>query len=113
MKRLVLALFVCASLGTRVAADETEVSFAYVPAPAVEKIVVDQPLGRLSVRGWDRPEVRITATKRAPNHAGLDRLRVRVDLKDGRLEIITDAGQHAVDAGRALTNAHIGEVVWS
>ncbi len=76
-------------LGTAAAADETEISFAYVPAPAVEKIMVEQPLGRLSVRGWDRPEVRIAATKRAPNHAGLDRLRVRVDLKEGRLEIVT------------------------
>jgi hypothetical protein len=70
-------------------ADETEVSFAYVPAPAVEQIVVEQPLGRLTVRGWDRPEVRIEATKHAPDHSGLDRLRVRVELKDGRVEIVT------------------------
>ena len=70
-------------------ADETEVSFAYVPAQGVEDVVVKQPLGRLSVRGWDRPEVRIAATKRAPDRAGLDRLRVRVDLKDGRLEVVT------------------------
>jgi hypothetical protein len=72
-----------------VRAEETEVSFAYVPAPQVERVVVDQPLGRLTVRGWDRQEVRIAATKRAPDHRGLDRLRVRVDLKDGRVEIVT------------------------
>ncbi|MEO6954956.1 MAG: hypothetical protein ABI321_24365 [Polyangia bacterium] len=70
-------------------ADETEVTFAYVPTPNVEKVVVVQPLGRLTVRGWDRQEVRIAATKRAPDHAGLERLRVRVDLKSGRLEIVT------------------------
>ena len=55
---------VLGAVTVRAAADETEVSFAYVPAPAVEKIVVDQPLGRLSVRGWDRPEVRIAAKRR-------------------------------------------------
>jgi hypothetical protein len=34
---------------------------------------------------------------------------------EGRLEIVTDAGQDAVDAGGALTNALLadGEVVWS
>ncbi len=85
----VAAVVALLALGADAAADETEISFAYVPAPGVEKIVVDQSLGRLSVRGWDRPEVRIAATKRAPNHAALDRLRVRVDLKDGRLEIVT------------------------
>ena len=83
---VVLAL---ALLSASASADETEVTFAYVPAPAVEKVVVTQPLGRLTVRGWDRQEVRIAATKRAPDHAGLDRLRVRVDLKGGRLEIVT------------------------
>ena len=80
--------------------EETEVSFAYVPAPSVEQVVVDQPLGRLTVRGWDRPEVRIAATKRAPSHGGLDRLRVRVDLKDGRVEIVT--GVRVGDALRSI-----------
>ena len=83
------ALLVFATLVGVARAEETEVSFAYVPASAVEDVIVEQPLGRLSVRGWDRPEVRIAATKRAPNHAGLDRLRVRVDLKDGKLEVLT------------------------
>jgi hypothetical protein len=84
---LALAAFV--SPASSAWAEETEVSFAYVPAPGVEQVVVEQPLGRLTVRGWDRPEVRIAATKHAPDHNGLDRLRVRVELKDGRVEIAT------------------------
>jgi len=91
MSRLALGLgvvFAC-GLACDARAEETEVSFAYVPAPQVEQVIVDQPLGRLTVRGWDRQEVRIAATKRAPDHRGLERLRVRVDLKDGRVEIVT------------------------
>jgi hypothetical protein len=87
--RLRAALVIAVCFCGTARAEETEVSFAYVPAPEVEQIVVEQPLGRLTVRGWDRPEVRIAATKRAPDHGGLDRLRVRVDLKDGRVEIVT------------------------
>ncbi len=89
MRSAFVAALVLGTFGGVARAEETEVSFAYVPASAVEDVIVEQPLGRLSVRGWDRPEVRIAATKRAPNHAGLDRLRVRVDLKDGKLEVLT------------------------
>lgn len=96
MKRLG-ALALALALAGAASADETEVTFAYVPAPGVEKVVIVQPLGRLTVRGWDRHEVRIAATKRAPDRAGLDRLRVRVDLKGGRLEIAT-----GVRVGEAL-----------
>ncbi len=93
------------ALATSARAEETEVSFAYVPAQGVEEIVVEQPLGRLTVRGWDRPEVRIAATKRAPDHAGLDRLRVRVELKDGRVEVAAgvrvDERLRVIPAGQA------------
>jgi hypothetical protein len=70
-------------------AEETEVSFAYVPAENAESITIDQPLGRLSLSGWDRPEVRIVAKKHAPSGAALDRLRVQVDMIDGRIRIRT------------------------
>ena len=47
------------------------------------------------------------------NHFSISR---RPVPHEGRLEIVTDAGQDAVDAGCALTNAlnlADGEVVWS
>jgi hypothetical protein len=99
MRRIVIGLVLALACG-RAGAEETEVSFAYVPAPQVEQVIVDQPLGRLTVRGWDRNEVRIAATKRAPDHRGLDRLRVRVDMKDGHLEIVT--GVRVGDALRSI-----------
>jgi hypothetical protein len=103
MKTRALIAVSLALLASPARAEETEVSFAYVPAAAVEQIVVDQPLGRLTVRGWDRPEVRIAATKHAPDHNGLDRLRVRVELKDGRVEIVT-----GVRVGDGLRSVPVG-----
>jgi hypothetical protein len=88
MRRLVsTCAFFAASLMTVVMAEESEVSFAYVPAPDAESVVVEQPLGKLQVRGWDKPEVRIVAHKRAPDAATLDRLRVNVEMNDGHIRI--------------------------
>jgi hypothetical protein len=101
MRLFTSAAFVAASLiGVRVEAEETEVSFAYVPAPDAEAVVIDQPMGRLTVTGWDKPEVRIVARKRAPNNATLDRLRVNVEMRDGRIRIRT--GVRVGDGFRAL-----------
>ena len=102
MLRLFSSLaFVTASLlCVRVEAEETEVSFAYVPAPNAEAIIIEQPMGRLTVTGWDKPEVRIVARKRAPNNATLDRLRVNVEMRDGRIRIRT--GVRVGDGFRAL-----------
>ena len=90
MRRLFCACaFFAASMMTPAFAEETEVSFAYVPAPDAESMVVEQPLGKLQVRGWDKPEVRIVATKRAPDADTLDRLRVNVEMQNGRVRIRT------------------------
>jgi DUF4097 and DUF4098 domain-containing protein YvlB len=86
-KLLALGAFAAASYATVSLADETEVSFAYVPAPDAESVSVEQPLGKLQMRGWDKPEVRIVATKRAPDAETLDRLRVNVEMQNGRIRI--------------------------
>jgi DUF4097 and DUF4098 domain-containing protein YvlB len=79
--------FVVGSFASISFAEETEVSFAYVPAPDAESVNVDQPLGKLQLRGWDKKEVRIVATKRAPDAKTLDRLRVNVEMHDGHIAI--------------------------
>jgi hypothetical protein len=90
MRRLsTLVAFVTASQLVAALAEETEVSFAYVPAPNAETVTIEQPLGRLALHGWDRPEVRIVAKKHAPDGATLDRLRVNVEMRDGRIRIRT------------------------
>jgi DUF4097 and DUF4098 domain-containing protein YvlB len=84
--RLAVALLLVPSA---VLAGESEVTFAYVPAPNAESIAIEQPLGRLQLNGWDKPEVRIVAHKHAHDGATLDQLRVNVDMVDGRIRIRT------------------------
>jgi DUF4097 and DUF4098 domain-containing protein YvlB len=84
------AAFIATSMTTvSLHADETEVSFAYVPAPSAESVTIEQPLGRLSLHGWDKAEVRIVAKKHARDRAALERLRVNVEMVDGRIRIRT------------------------
>jgi DUF4097 and DUF4098 domain-containing protein YvlB len=76
-------------LPSAVLAEEAEVTFAYVPAPNAESLTVDQPMGRLTLNGWDKPEVRIVARKHAKDGATLDQLRVNVEMVDGKIRIRT------------------------
>src|SRR5205823_1102629 len=48
-----------------------------VPAPGAELVRIDNPLGRVEIRAWNRPgQIHIIAEKRAASQAALDRLRV-------------------------------------
>jgi len=68
---------------------EIEVNIAYMPATGAESLEVEQPMGRLTLRAWDRPEVKIVARKRAPSSAALDRLKVNVEMSGGRIRVQT------------------------
>lgn len=100
MRELVLAALLVPSLALPARAEETEVSFVYVPAPNVESIAIDQPLGRLALNGWDKPEVRIVARKHAPDRATLEQLRVNFEMADGRIHV--RAGLRVGDTFRPL-----------
>lgn len=70
-------------------AEQEEVTFVNVPAPQAESIVIDQPLGRLALHGWDKPEVRVVAHKHAKDGKTLEQLRVNFEMVDGKIEIRT------------------------
>jgi hypothetical protein len=90
VKQVACALaFVTASMVSVVWAEETEVNFVYVPAPNLETLVIEQPMGNLKLNGWDKPQVRITSKKHAPDPASLERLRIQVDMFDGHIRIKT------------------------
>jgi hypothetical protein len=87
MKRaLAAAILLVPSLAL---AEQEEVTFVNVPAPGAESITVDQPLGRLSLHGWDKPEVRVVAHKHAKDGKSLEQLRVNFEMLDGKIEIRT------------------------
>jgi DUF4097 and DUF4098 domain-containing protein YvlB len=81
-------------------AEELEVSIAYVPATGAESLSIEQPLGRLTMRAWDKEEVKIVARKHAASSAALDRLRVSVEMADGKVHVRT--GVRVGDTFRAL-----------
>src|SRR5262249_25623025 len=85
------------------------VSFAYVPAPNAESVVIEHPLGPLKLAAWDKPEVRIVATKRAPDTATLEKLRVNVELRGGRIQIRT--GVRVGGVWRALPPSATGVAI--
>jgi len=95
-----LALAVLLAVPSLAIAEETEVTFAYVPTPGAESIVIDQPMGRLNISGWDEEKVRIVAHKRAKDGRTLDQLRVNFEMLDGKIHIRT--GVRVGDAFRPL-----------
>ncbi|MGZ3439056.1 MAG: DUF4097 family beta strand repeat-containing protein [Polyangia bacterium] len=86
MKLAVLAVLLVPTL---VWAEENEVTFASVPTPDAESITIEQPMGKLSLNGWDKPEVRVVAHKRAKDGKALDQLRVEFEMLDGKIHIRT------------------------
>jgi hypothetical protein len=87
--KLAAAIAICC-VPSLVLAEESEVTFVNVPAPNAESIVIDQPQGKLTLQGWDKPEVRVVAHKHAPDAQMLDQLRVDFEMSpDGRIHIRT------------------------
>jgi hypothetical protein len=74
----------------RALAEELEHDAAYLPDLGGHLLAVQNPLGDVTVRGWDEPQIRIIAAKRAGSPALLERLKVQfVFLHDGRVQIST------------------------
>lgn len=86
MKVATLALLLVPSL---VLAEENEVTFANVPTPDVESIIIEQPQGKLELQGWDKQEVRVVAHKHARDDKALDQLTVEFVMADGKVRIRT------------------------
>jgi hypothetical protein len=87
--RLLAAIAVAALAPAIAIAEETEVTFVDVPAPKAESIVIEQPLGRLQILGWDKQQVSIVAKKHAKDGATLDQLRVNFEMLDGHIRVRT------------------------
>jgi hypothetical protein len=90
-----LAAGLAASLAGAAFADDMEGDAVYVPMPRGETLAVRNPLGAVRVRGWDEPQVKIVAAKRARSSALLDRLKVRVNIEGGRVDVT--AGVYLAD----------------
>ena len=70
-------------------AEDLESDAVYLPAETTSAMAVRNPLGTVKLQGWDRPQIRIIAHKRAGSRALLERLKVRVDLDGGDVRVTT------------------------
>ena len=77
-------------------AEDLEADAVYLPAANVSSLAVRNPLGAVRVNGWDRPQLRIIAHKRARTPGVLPRLKVRVDL-DGAGDLRVTTGFYLAD----------------
>ncbi len=75
--------------GAQPAAVHVERREIIVPAGGAERVRIDNPLGRVQVRGWNRRgEIHIVADKRSPTREGIDRLRVHYTAwQSGEIQI--------------------------
>jgi hypothetical protein len=88
--RRIAAFFAAAIAFTGSAhADDLEDDVVYIPMPRGEALSVHNPLGGVRVRGWDQPQVRIIATKRARTPELVDRIKGRVSIVDGKVDVAT------------------------
>lgn len=85
----ILAAALLAATAGVARADELEGDLVYLPVPVGESLTVENRLGTVRLRGWDEPQVRILATKRAATGDMLERLKVRVDIDGGKVRIQT------------------------
>jgi hypothetical protein len=83
---LVLLLAACGTLSERESEVE-EASFAVGDTPT---LVVDNFAGDVTVRAGESGTIRVVATKWAGREKDLDRIEVRMDERDGEVEVITD-----------------------
>lgn len=70
-------------------AEDLESDAVYLPAEATTALAVRNPLGTVKMTGWDRPQIRIIAHKRAGSRSLLERLKVRVDLDGADVRVTT------------------------
>jgi hypothetical protein len=84
---LALLLVACQVVGSQKYSEKLEQTFPVGDAPVV---TVDNFAGEVVVRAGEDGRIRVAATKRAAREKDLDDIQVRMNGRDGGMEIITD-----------------------
>ncbi len=84
-----LLVFPLFPLCTRAAAVTATVEESH-PLLATGEVVVHNVNGPITIETWDKPEVRLVATKEARTEADLKALAVRIDASEGRFSVKTE-----------------------
>jgi hypothetical protein len=84
-----------------------------VPTPGAELLRIDNPLGRVEVRAWDRPgQIHIIAEKRAVSQEALDRLRVHYTAwQNGEITVDTRVELGGRERSLPLSGSRVDMVI--
>jgi hypothetical protein len=84
-----------------------------VPTPGAELLRIDNPLGRVTVRAWDRPgQIHISAEKRAVSQEAVDRLRVHYTAwQNGEISVDTRVELGGRERSLPLSGSRVDLVV--
>jgi hypothetical protein len=84
-----------------------------VPTPGAELLRIDNPLGHVSVRAWDRPgQIHITAEKHAASQEAIDRLRVHYTAwQSGEISVETRVELGGRERSLPLSGSRIDLVI--
>jgi hypothetical protein len=84
-----------------------------VPTPGAELLRIDNPLGRVEVRAWDRPgQIHIIAEKRAVSQEALDRLRVHYTAwQNGEISVDTRVELGGRERSLPLSGSRVDMVI--
>jgi len=97
----VIAFALTLSVGRLAGADESVVAKLVPNSDAVRQLSIDAGGCAVVRRAWDGPGMLIVATKRAPNRAQLDRLRVSYSMDEAKHAYLT-VGERAAEILRPL-----------
>jgi hypothetical protein len=97
----VIAFALMLSVGRLAAADESVVAKLIPDSDVVRRLSIDAGGCAVVRRAWDGPGMLIVATKRAPNRAQLDRLRVSYSMDEAKHAYLT-VGERAAEILRPL-----------
>jgi hypothetical protein len=84
-----------------------------VPTPGAELLRIDNPLGRIEIRAWDRPgQIHIIAEKRAATQEVLDRLRVHyTGWQNGEISVDTRVELGGRERSLPLSGSRVDMIV--
>jgi hypothetical protein len=84
-----------------------------VPTPGAELLRIDNPLGRVEIRAWDRPgQIHIIAEKRAVSQEALDRLRVHYTAwQNGEISVETLVELGGRERSLPLTGSRVDMII--
>jgi DUF4097 and DUF4098 domain-containing protein YvlB len=98
MRTTLLSLVVCSAFAVASSAEVTEPFSQTVPLTANGSFSIENVNGSISLETWDRNEVEILATRKAPDAETLERVKIEVEAEPSKVSVSTEYEGHTEGA---------------